>query len=284
VIRIFGLRRSGNHAVINWLTRNAPGRSIFFNNCKAGENPFKAHNGIEIDGQHVRRAGAKAKRLARKVGHGATVFFSYENVMPHEDRKKPINPGVEDDDITHDVIIARDFLNWAASLVKKLQGNDRYKPHQRLASILRVVDVYAQMLDLVLSPKERRAVVRYGDWHNSATYRATVLDQIGFVPRDDSTSEVQAYGSGSSFQPDATDAAQLRPLDRWQQMKDDPEYRTLLWLVSRDDTLVEKLHRVFPDNTDALRDMTKGAPYMSLDGLAQTSSHDTARPQIPRRN
>ena len=33
-LRIFGMRRSGNHAIANWLQRNsATGRAVFLNNC-----------------------------------------------------------------------------------------------------------------------------------------------------------------------------------------------------------------------------------------------------------
>ena len=34
VLRVYGLRRSGNHAVIDWLLRNAPGTgTVFLNDC-----------------------------------------------------------------------------------------------------------------------------------------------------------------------------------------------------------------------------------------------------------
>ncbi len=263
VIRVFGLKRSGNHAIINWLTRNAPeGRSIFFNNCRAGKSPFVAHHGIELNGEHVRRTGARVKRYARQAGDGAAVFISYENVMPHGDRKRPIAPELDEDKITQNVVIARDFLNWSASMVKKVQGNASIEAHQRLASVLRMIPVYGQMLDLMIAqPDNGLVVITYADWHSDPGFRHGILNALGFEPRDDNTSRVEAYGSGSSFQPEATDASQLRPLDRWQEMKDDPEYKLTLWLAAQDHGFVEKLGMVFPDAIGPLRDMTAETPY-----------------------
>lgn len=262
VIRVFGLRRSGNHAVINWLTRNAPGRAIFFNNCRVGHSPFTAHNGIEVDGVQVGRPGDDAREHAKAVGDGAVVFISYENTMPWADRRKAVSPGVPAQSVAQDVIIVRDFLNWSASLVKKMHSNAEYSARQRVTFALRLMDLYAQVLDEMLNEARTSVVIRYDAWHADPGYRRDVLGQMGFDPRDDSTGKVEAYGNGSSFQPGARDAQELRPLDRWKAMQDDPEYRILLWLVAQDAPFMTKVERVFPDCVGPIGDLTAETPYM----------------------
>ncbi|MEL6119881.1 MAG: hypothetical protein AAFR49_09385 [Pseudomonadota bacterium] len=263
IFRVFGLRRSGNHAIINWLSRNAPGRTIFFNNCRAGQSPFAAHNGIEVDGKKVGHPGADANPHVQEAGEGASVFVSYENLMPSTPRRKPISGPLDLEDITRDVIIARDFLNWAASLVKKVQGNAELSAHQRMAFALRLVDVYGDMLDLATQEDPSPPVIiRYDAWLEDANYRADVLQKMGFEQQDDSTGRVEAYGNGSSFQPEATDAQELRPLDRWKAMHDDPEYRTIVWLALQDRSFAAKLEQVFPESIGPLGELASKAPYI----------------------
>ena len=264
IFRVFGLRRSGNHAIINWLSRNAPGRTIFFNNCRSGHSPFKAHNGIEVDGEKVAHPGAEALPHAESVGEGASVFVSYENLMPSTPRRKPISGPLHSDEITRDVIIARDFLNWSASLVKKVQGNAELSAAQRMAFVLRLVGVYADMLDHALEKgSSSPVVIRYHAWLDDAEYRSGVLKEIGLELKDDSTGRVEAYGNGSSFQPEATDAEELRPLDRWKAMQDDPEYRIVVWLALQDSSFAAKLEQVFPESIGPLGELVSNPPYMT---------------------
>src|SRR3954449_7953645 len=39
-VRLAALRRSGSHAVVHWLLAQLPGRGVFLNSCKPGENPY----------------------------------------------------------------------------------------------------------------------------------------------------------------------------------------------------------------------------------------------------
>ncbi len=34
------LRRSGHHAIINWISYQIKGRSFFLNDCESGKNPY----------------------------------------------------------------------------------------------------------------------------------------------------------------------------------------------------------------------------------------------------
>ena len=284
VLRVFGMRRSGNHAVINWLARNAPeGRSLFFNNCTPGRKPFETYRAIEIDGVRVAGHGGNPVKHAAKAGDGTMLMFSYEDVMPNDRRKRPVSVDVDEAAISHDVVICRGFLNWAASLLKKVQGNEAFSAPQRVAIVLKALGGYGNMLELAIAETELGVVViRYEDWMSDAAYRAGVLGRLGFETRDDGLGEVQRYGKGSSFQAEAGAAEELNTLDRWKEMKDDPEYKIVMWLAAQDLALCDKLSKVYPGDAERLvrlrQDGTAGkAPQ-------NNSAQDTAPAQILRRN
>lgn len=289
VLRVFGMRRSGNHAIINWLARNAPGgRSVFFNNCTAGRDPFASFRAVEIDGRRrPGSAGDNPAEFARRAGDGAAVIFSYEDAMPNERRKRPVSVGVDEGAIDFEVIVCRGFLNWAASLLRKLQGNPAYGAHQRVAIVLRAVELYSLMLDLAIAEEELGLVViRYDDWIAQPAYRAGLLERLGFERRDDTLGEVQRYGNGSSFQKEAVSAEDLRPENRWREMSDDPEYRIVLWLAAQDAGLRDKLSRVFPADAAGLQRLAANTafPAPSEAMSEELSAPHGAHPQILRRN
>ncbi|WP_111733253.1 hypothetical protein [Roseovarius amoyensis] len=284
VLRVYGLRRSGNHAVINWLQRNAPGgRALFFNNCKPGRDPFTTFRAAEIDARRVAGADADAAAIAQQAGDGAALILSYEDVMPGK-RRRPVSTGVDDAAVDHEVIVARGFMNWAASLVRKLQANPAYSAPKRVAIVLTAVTTYTAMLNLMTGEAEPRSIaIRYDDWRVSPDYRAGRLARLGFENRDDTLGPVQGYGNGSSFPDTAETGEDLRANERWREMKDDPEYRIVLWLAAQDAGLCEGLERVFPD--DAAR-LARLAATVPVDPAATStlSAHGDAPENIFRRN
>lgn len=282
VLRVFGLRRSGNHAVINWLQRNAPGgRALFFNNCALGRDPFASFRAVEIDGRPAGGARADPRRLAREAGDGAALILSYEDAMPDARRRHPVSTGIDAAAVDFEVIVARGFLNWAASLVKKLQDNPDFTAPRRVGIVLKAVGTYVRMLDILLAEQVPGVVaIRYDDWTVSPAYRAATLARLGFANRDDSLGAVQPYGNGSSFDDSDATTGEPRTHTRWRQMEDDPEYRIVLWLAARDAALQDRLARAFPQDAARLDRMIGAAPPTT----PLLSARRDAPVQILRRN
>ncbi|HEX5984571.1 MAG TPA: hypothetical protein VFY69_10225, partial [Solirubrobacterales bacterium] len=98
-IRVVGMSRSGNHAIVNWILAQAPGRTCFLNCAEPGSNPFWStrprtpelpgwralYEGFDIEAE---REG----RLTRKD----LLIHSYEDTFlgPFE---KPENEGRHDE-------------------------------------------------------------------------------------------------------------------------------------------------------------------------------------------
>ncbi len=266
VLRVFGMRRAGNHAVINWLMRNSPSEgTVFLNNCVAGRNPFRSYKTLEVNGQRC-TLGEERKTLAdfaTDAGDGATLLVSYEDVMPNRVPGGHAISGDFDESLFgQEVLIYRSFLNWAASLVKKIANNPTYKQAHRTIILLRALEQYSASLELVLHQQELNIVaICYDDWLQQPDYRADVLDRMGFTLRDDSLGEVQTYGGGSSFQPEEGEADKLGTNKRWKQMADDPIFQTVLWLFAQDEEFLGRLDDVFPEDADRLRRFGDSIPF-----------------------
>jgi hypothetical protein len=264
-LRVFGMRRSGNHAILSWLQRNAPeGRSVFLNNCKPGTDPLQNSRGIEINGAHASQRQAKRDMpgVTRDAGEGALFLVSYEDTSPAEFGLSRQPSGAFDEALfSHNVLIYRNFLNWSASLLKKIQANDGYTLVRRSSIVLRTMDSYTRLLGLVRQAQELELIaICYDRWTASADYRAELLLQLGLEQRDNSLGQVQNYGGGSSFQKEASSAAELETDRRWQQMRGDAEYQALLHLASRDAALLAELEALCPEDATYLKMVAQAQP------------------------
>lgn len=245
VLRVYGMRRSGNHALIDWMLRNAPGgNGLFLNNCRPGRDPLQSTRGMSVyrDGAEVDADGPGSKMTV--AGAAPFTVVSYEDSMPAKDRK-PLFAAAETC-----VIIYRSFLHWSASLLRKIQGNPGYGPLERGRVMMNALRTYQTMLDRV---QDRDVVpLLYDEWMASDDYRAKALGRIGLPGRDLSRGSVQRYGGGSSFQGKTAEVSELATDARSTQMADDLEYQLLLWTSARDLGFMERLADVFPRDAERL--------------------------------
>lgn len=261
VLRVSGMRRSGNHAVINWLIRNVPGgRSVFLNNCVPGRNPLKTYRNIEINGAGCGGGENELQECAAQAGEGATLLFSFEDAVPGQPNLRDISPGIGAADVDWDIVVYRGFLNWSASLVRKLRRNPGYNAVQRTNVMLRAIDLYGAILALVGPGRTQRSTpICYDDWVEDDAYRAGILESLGFAIRDNCLGKVQRYGGGSSFEGHTDHVAPQDVRQRWKQMASDAEYQIVLWLAAQDEAFVERLKLVFPVDAEMLEAVARGA-------------------------
>ena len=75
---------------------------------------------------------------------------------------------------------------------------------------------------------------------------------------------------------------ELNTLERWKEMRDDPEYRIVMWLAAQDELLCDRLSKIYPDDARQLVKLRQSGTA----GRApqQNSAQDTAQAQILRRN
>ena len=231
-IRVVGMSRSGNHAIINWVLAQAPGRTCFLNCAEPGWNPFVStrprtpdlpgwralYDGFEIEAE---RAG----RLSRKD----LLIHSYEDTFlgPF---KKPENEGRHDEWVGSsgrriDLLILRDPRNLFASRLASGYGwlEDEI-----------VARVWAQhareFLGLRRNLRQERLMVSYNGWVADAAYRRRLAAALGLEFDDRAAHKVPAAAGGSSFDGTAYDgrAEQMPVLDRWHGFRGDERFRRML--------------------------------------------------------
>ena len=255
VLRMHGMRRSGNHAIASWLQRNAPkGRALFLNNCRRGANPLEAFASVEVNDAKVstEKAQGDLAALGASVGDGGLLLVSYEDNSPAQDRpRKPLSGHFDRRLIDHEVLIYRSFLNWAASLTKKLEPNEGYSVVRRISVILRGVDLYRDLLGEVIAGGAVIPVC-YDNWMADEAYRSDLLQQLGLEARDNGIGPVTRYGGGSSFQKDASQSAELATDRRYVEMMADPLYQAVLQVAARDAVLVSRIKTLFPRDAEVL--------------------------------
>lgn len=245
VLRVYGMRRSGNHALIDWIMRNAEnGHGLFLNDCRHGADPVASSKRVAVfeDGVEV-----DVKGRGRKLRRAGLLPFT---VISYEDRMPPIAPKPLYAAPETLVIIYRSFLHWAASLLRKIQGNDGYGPLDRNRIMGRSLSSYDDMLKRVQDTDV--VPLCYDDWIADADYRAAALKRLDLPGKDLSLGSVQRYGGGSSFQSDADAATDLNTDRRSAEMAQDHEYQMLLWTAARDAGFMDRLRAIFPADAGRL--------------------------------
>jgi len=264
-LQVFGMRRSGNHAIIDWLMRNAPDAAtggVFFNNCKFGKNPQRAYGSLDIFSAAREVMPHKeigdAARIAQ-AGSAPMAIVSYEDRMPQPaGQPQRASNGMADRDFTRQVIIYRSFLNWSASLLAKIKKNAGFGATDRMRIMTLAFATYAQGLDRVADASGATAIC-YDDWMTSEGYRAGILKTLGLPQRDLSRGKVQRYGGGSSFQNKVADVDELQSVARDAAMADDPEYRVLLWAAAHDLPFMERIIAHFEQDAERLAELAETA-------------------------
>lgn len=257
-LQVFGMRRSGNHAIIDWLMRNMPDAAtggVFYNNCKFGKNPLQAYGSLDIYGtahEVLDHRGHKDKERIAKAGDAPMVVVSYEDRMPQAaGLPQKASDGMTDGDFGQQVIIYRSFLNWAASLLAKIKKNDDFGATDRMRIMTVAFATYAQGLDRIADAKGVIAIC-YDDWMLSEGYRARILRALNLPERDLDRGKVQRYGGGSSFQAKVADAGELKSVSRDAAMADDLEYQVLMWTAAHDLRFMERLIPHFEEDAERL--------------------------------
>jgi hypothetical protein len=231
-IRVVGMSRSGNHAIINWILAQFPGRTCFLNCAEPGTNPFVSarprtpelpgwralYEGFDVEAE---RAG----RLSRKD----LLIHSYEDTFlgPF---KKSENEARHDGWVGRsarriDLLILRDPRNLFASRLASGYG--------WLDDDL-VARVWAQhareFLGLRRNLRQERLMLSFNEWATDLDYRRWVAGALGLDFDDRAAHRVPAAAGGSSFDGTAYDgrAEQMPVLHRWHSYDGDDRFHRLL--------------------------------------------------------
>lgn len=214
-IHFFGMRRSGNHAVINWLQEGLMGDGeavMFVNNVAevASTGPLPERQPINIE---------------RKVAqtHPDFVILSYEERTVGdrhdlEHRREFSNDGDQD------LVLLRSFPNWMASQVQRrrnvIKEGRLNRPILRLG-LTAIRDMWVENAQAILGASDSALTgILYDRWFTDRDYRDEIGHRVGFTNTDsglDHVPNIIPGVGGSSFDGDSFQgrAQQMGVLDRW---------------------------------------------------------------------
>lgn len=243
-LRVFAMRRSGHHAVINWIRYQYPGRHYFLNDCKPGENPFRSavlSSSLVYGGFGERRIFRPHMERPRRFTKKGVLIYNYEEVdlasvpqlMPEKSETDWVGPSGK----RHDVLILRDPFNLLASKLKWARGGVERPSKPTLEDVEKSKDlwkVYAREFLGETSFLKNRVNISYNKWFLDRSYRDEVGAILGFDNRDIGKQEVAKWGptvTADSFDGLKFEgrAESMKVMERWRAFKEDGFYRRLVF-------------------------------------------------------
>lgn len=241
-IRVCGLQRSGNHAVIDWIIAQHKGKSnCFLNNVRHGNHdPYKNHKQkfcVGLDDQ------AETESLRSEYKH--LLIYSYEDDQGQMGSKKDLLESVFDPEFERsrlgylrnaehslDVLIIRDPFNFFASRLKKLDWLSGEKDLKLIAHNWKMLAQEA--IQIENTPRPERLVVNFNQWLKEKKYRRILSEQMFGSYDDSSMMNISRVGMGSSF--DSLDYSPLtwRTIFRnWTKIFDPKKYLNMGEYINR---------------------------------------------------
>jgi hypothetical protein len=254
-LRVFGLQRSGNHAIIEWiLDQHAGRRTCFLNNVGHGDqDPFTTTRRIAVEG-FGSNMDVEAVRRARKD----LLIYSYEDDLTRMAQGSTLIDAIHDEyfeeqrihyvgESEHriDVIVLRDAFNFFASRVKKLDALTGTKDLEAIKETWKLLAQRALRLRRDFAGDE--FWISYNAWVSDQEYRRRLSTRLFGQFSDASLGYVSGHGGGSSFDYDHGRLS-LRVIRRkWRRLLDPRVYlhsgRHLRRLMAKDGRRMKVLDR-----------------------------------------
>jgi hypothetical protein len=212
VIGMYGLMRSGNHAIASWLLDQYPGRvACFLNNADPGTDPYDSCRGWLVRNAPEPRDLPGLRRLQPHC-----LIYSYEDrrVRDSQERRNFLERAQAGFRVTarrllgvraerqFRVGVIRDPFNAFASRLTLL----RQRGHCEGESDTRIIAqnwkrMARHALRVGRGMKDNEIVIRYNQWLEDPRYRASISEALAGDSRLDLPRSVPHFGGGSSFQP-----------------------------------------------------------------------------------
>ena len=252
-IRITGVSRSGNHAIINWITRQIEGNYCFLNCVEPKTNPYLTPRPLSEDGKLYETNIKKFDLSAEQAGNLSEKKFLVYN---HEDIfLGPLNHAhfelnhdrwIGTSKSRKDVLILRDPFNLFASRMKAGLMRGHYTHHgARPISTATLIRIYKQHAREFLGERnilKNKVVINYNKWTQQREYREKVAGILEIPFSDQGFEEVKAVAGGSSFDGVTLSgkASSMKLHSRWEQYAEKDEFWELF-----DEELVNLSEQIF---------------------------------------
>ena len=224
--KLLAMRRSGSHALLQWIQAQAGGSGVHLNSCYAEGSPF-AYCGGDSQWNGYDPEAEMSGRHAPKDW----LTYNYENQLP----EKVWGHALEDHRDAHvgasarsfDLILIRSFQNWIASYLPWYYGRENCPDLRLLRSLIPTWTAHAHE---AANPTVPGLVVIYYDvWATSKDYRELLAGRLGLEFTDAGKEAIPRYGGGSSFEGYEFDgkASEMDVTNRFRNYTGDPIFASL---------------------------------------------------------
>jgi len=232
---VFGTKRSGHHAVMEWIASQFPEVSFaHFNDCVTTKllTPPSAPYVLPLD-----------KSLPKQINENSNPPFvriynrgrdASQRMLTFEGAPIYLVPSIPEVHQSKTLIfVLRDSANFVASLKHGIRHyrNSKFND-EPFKDALRTYDSYlAEALgntNFLGNLGQKVIFVSYNKWHHSDAYRTELARLLGSKESGTHRLGVSKFGSGSSFQSIRTSSNGLDTLNRWKHFADKIEYWNLI--------------------------------------------------------
>jgi hypothetical protein len=260
--RFWGIPRSGNHAIIEWVIKNIDDSSlVFLNNCNRGlptetfsYTVFDRGYGPEKHRGNIHRdKNRHYERLINAIERAENIVVSYEvfpvnDIMLSDLREESWMSSAK----TQDVFILRSPLNLLASCIRRIENETTHKA--RVAGRVRnfmdnQFSHYSGYLERCI--KNDKNCVIYDIWGAEESYRLRKLTQLGIKPTDLALGGMTSAGGGSSFDSEQ-EVNSISTSNRWVQSVDNVHFIEMVDRMNLDAKLMAAISKVFPKDHENL--------------------------------
>jgi len=231
VIRLIGLRRSGNHAIINWILNQHYGLVNFCNDLMPFQYPEDALT-------KETRFNQKREDVFEKASYPEQncLIYSYEDrpikVIFGDESEKIREQMTGGAGISFDGIIIRDPFNQFASW-SVWQGNAGNQFRESSAFRKEITDTWKSYAREALNQTEvlrhNKTVLNFNHWVTDKAYRKKLASHLMLHFTDEGVKSGNVYGKGSSFTPGETGSqdASTGVLQRWMDVRDSDVFQSV---------------------------------------------------------
>jgi hypothetical protein len=253
-MRVFALRRSGHHAILNWLMLQMKGRRCFLNDCRPNENPFVGCSRTRSNRIASRIVEHNHLFWQREIAGGLSkkgvLIYNYEDLSfpevltDHFEENRTAWLGTSRH--RYDVLVLRDPFNLFASKLRWAYGEKHTPTPSSFPRFIQYWKEYAKEFLGDTSYLKHKVTISYNTWFLDQNYRRELARKFNLEFNDRGIHIVAKWGPtrwGDSFDGTEYDgkATQMQVLDRWRKYTDDPFYRNLF----ADPEVWQLSHRIF---------------------------------------
>ena len=252
-LRILGLSRSGNHAVINWILSQINGNYCFLNCTEPKYNPFLTARPLNKEGVVFKtniEGFSIEKEQEGELAEKDYLIYNHEDCFLGSMNKKGQSTfrqeWVGSSADFQDILILRDPFNLFASRIKAGLLGGHYTHHgARPISLPTLRRIYKQHSREYIGLKnnlKNKVLINFDSWSSIKEYRKNIARQLDIPFSDKGFTEVPEVAGGSSFD-GIKYAGQPHKMDlqnRWQKYASDEEFWEMF-----DEEIVELSKKIF---------------------------------------